>query len=839
MPRQSGIAVENNFVRGLITETTALKFPTDACTETYDCVFDSTGRVTRRLGIDLEPSYTLTSITSETNEVYNEYQWYAVAGDGSRTFLVQQQASTLRFFDVSTEGSVSAGLKSFTIDLDSFLPTDSPNDPALSPCAFAQGNGKLIVVNEFLDPFVVSYNVDDDTVSTTTVTLQFRDFTGIDDGLTLIERPTESVATLKTNNPEHYYNLLNQGWHATDALSQWDAARTDMPSNVDIFQLYRASETDAFDNTKVTAQSPGNTPAPRGHFILNVADISRTTAMTDEGFTGAVVDFNRALIPGATGSVLNSFFNNTGRAFDDGTTENAANSADSSSTNICLLGKSWSTSTPLNKVVVYGSSDQGFINGANPTGLEFYLRGKTGAAPVLSNEGTLLNTTIVNDTSDESAGRTMISSDQSTAWDHVWVTFFDPALVARTWYIAELSIYTNDPQVSYQRASAVAFFAGRAWYSGIKAENLNGNIYFSQIIERDDQYGKCYQTNDPTAEDNAQLLPTDGGVIKIPEIGNVVKLFATQNSLIVIATNGVWLISGSAGAGFDATSYQVSRLSSIGTNSGLSVVDIQGFPFWWAESDIYTAQYDPNYNSYKIVPVTTNTIQSFIRDIPEFSRKYIKGTYNLDTGLAAWIYNTEDNPYVYSNALIYDTISQAMYPWTVSTGPEIRGVVTVSVGDGSTEPRTMLTTTLTSSGTKMTYSAAYQPTYTDWGSYAALTGIPADEKDYTSYFITGYRVDGQAYRFFQSNYVWVYLEDEDDASCFMRGQFDFSNSGNSGKWSTSQQIYNSSMTDRDVRHRRLKVRGKGKSLQLRFESESGKPFTIIGWVIWETSNAAA
>ncbi len=844
MARQVSAAVENNFVMGLVTETTALRFPPNACTETYNCVFDSTGRVTRRLGIDLEPDYTLESITFNDTDAVTEYNWNAVAGNGLINFLVVQVGSIIRFYDVSTEGAISPTLKSFTIDLNDFVPDISNQDPAPYACSFAQGNGKLLVANPICDPFFVEYNLADDLATGTAIALSVRDFIGLDDGLNLLDRPTSTVADLKTNNPEHYYNLLNQSWHtaAGKGLTEWDSARTDLPSNADYVALYRASETDIFDNQRVTDGSPGNTPAPKGHFILDAANPSRTDAMVDEGFTGATVDTSSALIHFSSGTQFGnsvtvgaSFAN----AFDGDTSQTQAQGAQSVINGVrAAYGKSWVvTPNVITQAIVYGSSDQGFVVSSNPS-TTIFLRAKTGSQPTnITTDGTQLGSVTFTDTGNESAGRTITSNDTVTQWDHTWIYLETAASVA--WAIAEVEFYTTPPDLTQERPTSVEFFAGRAWYAGINADGLNSNIYFSQIIERNEQYGQCYQVNDPTAEDNAQLLPTDGGVIKIPEIGSVGRLFATQNSLLVFATNGVWLISGASGAGFDATSYQVSRLSSIGTSNFLSFVDIQGLPFWWAESDIYTAQYDPNYNSYKVVPVTAETIQSFIRDVPEASRRLVKGVYNRDLALAIWLFSSESTTeYDYDTALIFDTTSNAFYPWQISESDNVnvRGLATISVADGTTEPRTILTTTVNDDN--LTFSGVYQTTYKDWGSVADLFTNPDLELDYSSYFITGYRIDGQLIRHFQSNYVYVFMEAEEDASCYMRGMFDFSNHGDSGKFSTAQQVYNSTILNRDVNARRLKVRGKGRSLQLRFESETGKPFTIVGWALWETSNAS-
>lgn len=120
--------------------------------------------------------------------------------------------------------------------------------------------------------------------------------------------------------------------------------------------------------------------------------------------------------------------------------------------------------------------------------------------------------------------------------------------------------------------------------------------------------------------------------------------------------------------------------------------------------------------------------------------------------------------------------------------------------------------------------------YTDWITVNAV-GI-----DYTSYFTTGAKVHADGMRDFQSNYVTVFSKHEFNSSCRMHGRWDWSSSTASGEFSTPQQVY-TNRVGRDVQRRRLKVRGNGPALQMHFTSETGKPFNIIGWSIFETAES--
>jgi hypothetical protein len=682
MARQQGIAKENNFTRGLITENTALSFPANACTDTSNCVFEVTGRVSRRLGFDYESGASLTNLTKTTAEKFSSFLWQAAGGDGSVNILVQQQGDNILFFDASDNITPSANYLA-TYTLSTALAPGSAATPGSKPASFAQGDGRLFVAHEDCTPFNVEY-AGGGSFTVNLMILLERDFLGAASANSLNTRPTETVASLATNDPNHLYNLVNQGWF-TQALAEWDTERTDMPSNADTVAMYRNSETDPFIAARVDSYTSfESTPAPKGHFIIDVGNPQRTETLLTNGYTATVV-------------------------FDIETTK---------------------------------------------------------------------------------------------------------------------------------RPNSIAFFAGRVWYAGIPDEGWSSKVYFSQIAQTEDQYKRCYQKQDPTSEFFADLLPDDGGVINIQDLGRVQKLFAIQDALMVFADNGVWIISGFGGQGFRANEYQVRKISSVGMNSPLSVVDAKGTPLWWGEDGIYTARFAPDNGNFTVESITLNTIKSFYLDIPSFNRQFVQGAYDARDEKVYWVYydgeySSTNDHHKYDKVLVLNMRSGAFYPWEINDAtPDVRGVVYVQPGDRSSVPVVKYPTTANISSTNeyLTFSEFYQTSYLDWET---PTG---DSASYESYFITGYRLDGDGQRFSQPQYLFVYLDTASNSSAFAQGIFDFTNSSSSGKWSTAQQLYNSALTYRDVNFRRLKVRGKGRSMQLKMYSEAGKPFTIIGWTVWVTGN---
>lgn len=132
--------------------------------------------------------------------------------------------------------------------------------------------------------------------------------------------------------------------------------------------------------------------------------------------------------------------------------------------------------------------------------------------------------------------------------------------------------------------------------------------------------------------------------------------------------------------------------------------------------------------------------------------------------------------------------------------------------------------------TTLTYSTAENTSYTDWQHLDAVGA------DYSSYFITGYKVHGEGLRQFQGNYLVVYSDVEANSSAFVQYLWDYATSASGHRMSTAEQVYVARSFIAKV-PKRLWLRGQGIALQIKFYSETGKPFNIIGYAMWETGNA--
>jgi len=212
MSRAETNRLYTNFTKGLITEASPLAYPEGASIDENNMEMLTNGDRVRRYGFDsIQSVGKLTKITvgnrNYTTKVYNHI-WKTAANDINTDFLVTFVGGVV-YFDLIT--GVSSELpeytrKAFTIDLSAYKITGATNTQVdTNFVGFTSGKGALFIVNKYIEPLRVEYNLTTDSITVIPIQIKVRDHYGIDDGLAVDQDPL-------TLSIQHHYNLLNQGW---------------------------------------------------------------------------------------------------------------------------------------------------------------------------------------------------------------------------------------------------------------------------------------------------------------------------------------------------------------------------------------------------------------------------------------------------------------------------------------------------------------------------------------------------------------------------------------------------------------------------------------------------
>ena len=442
--------------------------------------------------------------------------------------------------------------------------------------------------------------------------------------------------------------------------------------------------------------------------------------------------------------------------------------------------------------------------------------------------------------------------------------------------------------------STVTAYAQRIFYSGIESSvsggdsrspNYSGYVFFSKVIRSNDDLGICHQEADPTDPGINDLIDTDGGSIQIPDITKVVKIVASQASILVFAENGIWEIYGDTG-GFIATSFQASKISTNGVFNPNAVVNVNGNFVYWSRAGIYTLKPDTASGRFTSESLSLQSIQTLYLEIPELGKNNAKGFYDERENRVRFLYNDEtsysETNYInrYTKELIFDLTLQAWYKNTISdlasASPYIADYVSIPgysiaireetvvagtdsvivtagtgvvVNDDIPVNRSAQFSLLTIRGTSFTLSKYNGSDFMDWKT-ADATGVT-----YLSYLITGYELFGDIMREKQIPYLFMYLQQTEDgfsssgssfifnnqSSCKVQAQWNWADSAANGQWGPEFQAYRllRNYTPTGVSATwdsgdtmvvtKNKLRGSGKCLSLYIKSETGKDMRLLGW----------
>lgn len=288
MANQVGIRAYNTFVKGLITEATTLNFPEGASVDEDNFILLRDGSRQRRYGMDFESGYVQNSITaiSLTRAAVTSHYWFN-AQPGVH-FSVVQVGNNLYIYDATAD--ILSGAT--TITADTFKTAQySLSEMEKNPLDYTTIKGVLFVAGKCIEPFYVTY--DGTNFTATSITLYQRDFTGIDDGLAVDNRPTSL-------SDAHKYNLYNQGWGVdincapslgggvtkTDPVvyTQAQTSPAVYPSNADVPWLALDSN-DSYVPEQLFSMNIGASRAGRGYYILDSMDRDRATVSGISGLT--------------------------------------------------------------------------------------------------------------------------------------------------------------------------------------------------------------------------------------------------------------------------------------------------------------------------------------------------------------------------------------------------------------------------------------------------------------------------------------------------------------------------------------------------------------------------
>lgn len=808
MARSSRRAIFNSLAGGIHSEATPLNFPEGTSLEEVNFQLSRQGERKRRLGLDLEPAASLFGqnlIQGGQDYAHAYFEWDDVGNQAGLNLAVIQWGASLVFFtrDASDEllgSNQFQGTLVDQIDLRAFTnPLNVSDDATKTPVDMAAGAGDLFVTSDVIQPFRITWTGTDFEV--TPVNIVIRDFKTFDDDLGISERPA-GLSTI------HDYNLKNRGW-TTARITAFQAASTGnlYPSNADIYsaglKVDPTTNAQIFDVNQMEALDFGSTSAPLGHFQYD--------AMSPE------YSFTRE-----------------------------------------------TTITIVNMVRADGSDDititTNVAHGLIPTDRVFIEK-----ARVLVDTGTLSNrgpgkiagvyeVTAV-------PGGTTFTIQQPVTQDGFAGNFV---------YQGGAIVTTNlvkRPGVTGQMKPPIAntVFAGRLCYSNLSTDTTPGlesesrsNLYFSQLLFNRDEHNLYLQAGDPTSQFNSALVPTDGGTISVPEIGSVSRLVILGNYMFVFASNGVWGITGSDDDSFNADSILADRVSAVGVSSPKSVVLTEDNILYWSNRGIYSVSFrtlegDRQVGKPFVESLIEQTIQTFYNNLTKTAKFYATGIYDPINKWVSWYYYSQDDSDAISRkdrALFFNTVGAR---WTQYVLNECDQFFPIGIGqakDSVNDIRRVKVIVRSQSGLDQFSFAEYNNTdFIDWENRAGgdVDAAGFIETAYLTLENPSLNKDIVALSTFmeRTEQSWVLngeggIVPDDESSCLVRAKFEWSLENWNGTWSAQQQVYKIPgivvptvpgpfESGASVIAHSLPIRGEGRAIVIRFDTEPLKNCILLGW----------
>lgn len=444
-----------------------------------------------------------------------------------------------------------------------------------------------------------------------------------------------------------------------------------------------------------------------------------------------------------------------------------------------------------------------------------------------------------------------------------------------TQYPASYDPYDGSATFATQQPSVIGTGFGRVFLGGMNTQRYSNWIFFSPILTKDPinstialggvepvQAGLCYQQNDPTAEYDSSLLATDGGTIIIAGMDKAVRIVDIEKAVVVLATNGVWIVTGTTSdTGFTADGYSVDRISKFGCKSPKSVVVVDKEVFFWNDAGIFSVAPSDIPGKFITTNITSDTIKTHFSNIGNDEKNACVGYYDAYNEQIRWAYksgSTITEARHRDTELLLDLKLKCFFPPSVfatvdadkNNDPYILGYVQDSFLPGQTGFPTLKPVCFRdAAGTGYLFFAEYSnEDFKDWANWSSGAYYSSFGEIWPDHV-------GDPVREKKPLYVFAYFKKTEDgfvdngsggliathpSSCLMTAKYSWHITDTSGKWSGSKQVYRFNRpyipvdvndtydTGESIIVTKTRFKGKGKALTIRFESEDGKDFQLLG-----------
>lgn len=825
---QESIATVKPFVGGLNTELTQIDEYPKYTSDELNCRILPDGARSRRYGMGVEQDGDL--LYEDESTAYSAFFWDNV-NNVNKDILVAQVGSTLKFRNAIRPFSSQDVF--FELDLSPYIIESAGFNN--SQLAYSTGAGRLFVVNKYMDSLLLTYNAEDNTVEAEKIQFKVRDFEGIEDGYEIDEMPT-------TNTPEHTYNLYNQGWTDTQ-IQKFYEEKSKYPAN-NMQWFVGKDSTGTFDPNTLLSKYFGNTPAPKGHYILDALTKNRTEAS------------------GVIASGDSRFFNYQYWRY-----------RKNDKYHVICWDRQWmyyeipNNSGKLQRISIDFQMTASEKYSPNNIGdyhdtIEFTCEGlRNGTweqivAPkeyeaeqdALSQKWTykILETPSTEISYDKFriAFRTL-----GEGYYHYWrATSFSGSTQCGD---AVAFPYTG----AQYRVADVNFTAGKFFYL------LQQQVLFSQTVtENIKNCNKCYQDADPTSEEISDIIATDGGAITFNGIGDGVGLAKCAIGLMVFGTKSTYAIVSGVTGNFSAESYTTQFVNNAGAHSRGSIIETEDSIYYWSPQGIIRVYVNAATGLSMITDnISVGTIQTWYQSIPKICRDNCQGVYDATNRRIHWYYPTnEEEPLKLDGVLVLDLKYGAFTPYKLSNGGYVVAPFTVPT------PNEIVPSMFLWAGDDeiiadedTVIAKEYDVEYNEYSSVCHISKLSDNtllysefnsrdffdwiDYDFEAYMVSYPLIVSDTYSYKQTPIVQtIFKRTEEEllrdgnylapTGCKYRTRWQWSIGDESNRWDMLQNCYFVPDNFKNYKYltSKIVVRGRGKAFQIELRNDENKDMRIIG-----------